>query len=184
MIVEIEGILTKLEPGMAVIKLNNGISYGIIISLNCSATLIKGEETALLIKQIVREDANLLYGFKDSDEKMMFEVLLKVSGVGASTAMAVCSTLKYCDFASAVINGDTKVLTTVPGIGLKTARKIIAELSDAKLISSQNLESYKSESIMALESLGFKRDKILKILPTCKAQNTADLIKEALKKLA
>ena len=184
MIVEIEGVLTKLEPGMAVIKLNSGISYGIIISLNCSATLVKGEKTVLLIKQIVREDANLLYGFKDSDEKMMFEVLLKVSGVGASTAMAVCSTLKYSDFASAVINGDTKVLTTVPGIGLKTARKIIAELSDAKLISSQNLESYKSESIMALESLGFKRDKILKILPTCKAQNTADLIKEALKKLA
>lgn len=184
MIVEIEGILTKLEPGMAVIKLNSGISYGIIISLNCSSTLIKGEKTVLSIKQIVREDANLLYGFKDSDEKMMFEILLKVSGVGASTAMAVCSTLKYSDFASAVINGDTKVLTTVPGIGLKTARKIIAELSDAKLISSQSLESYKSESIMALESLGFKRDKILKILPTCKAQNTADLIKEALKKLA
>lgn len=184
MIVEIEGVLTKLEPSMAVIKLNNGISYGIIISLNCSATLVKDEKTALLIKQIVREDANLLYGFKDNDEKMMFEVLLKVSGVGASTAMAVCSTLKYSDFASAVINGDTKVLTTVPGIGLKTARKIIAELSDAKLISSQSLESYKSESIMALESLGFKRDKILKILPSCKAQNTADLIKEALKKLA
>lgn len=184
MIVEIEGILTGLEPGMAIIKLNNGISYGIIVSLNCSATLTKGEKVALIIKQIIREDANLLYGFLDIDEKMMFELLLKVSGVGASTAIAVCSALKYVDFASAVINGDTKALTTVPGIGLKTARKIIAELSDAKLISSQNIESYKSQSIMALESLGFKRDKILKVLSTCKAENTEDLIKEALKKLA
>ncbi|WP_297575526.1 Holliday junction branch migration protein RuvA [uncultured Campylobacter sp.] len=184
MIVEIEGILTKLEPTMAVIKLSSGISYGVIISLNCSLVLKEGQKTALIVKQIVREDANLLYGFKDSDEKMMFELLLKVSGVGASTAMAVCSTLNFSDFTSAIVNGDIKVLTQVPGIGQKTARKMVAELSDAKLIGNESLESYKSQSIMALESLGFKKDRILKVLSTCKSKNTADLIKEALKKLA
>ncbi|NLK66438.1 MAG: Holliday junction branch migration protein RuvA [Campylobacteraceae bacterium] len=184
MIVGIEGVLTRLEPNLAIVKLNSGLSYGVIVSLNCSASLTVGEKASLIITQIIRDDAHLLYGFKDKDEQNMFQVLLKVSGVGASTAMAVCSTLKYSEFVSSVVNGDTKVLTTVPGIGLKTARKIIAELSDAKLISSESVESYKSDAILALESLGFKRDRVLKIISECTATNTADLIKEALKKLA
>lgn len=184
MIVAIEGILTKLEPNLAVIKLNNGLSYGIIISLNCSSNLSVGENISLITTQIIRDDANLLYGFKDRDEQNMFEVLLKVSGIGASTAMAVCSTLKYAEFINAIVNGDTKVLTTVPGIGLKTARKMIAELSDAKLVNNDNMQGYKSDAILALESLGFKRDRVLKVIQTCDSTNTTDLIKEALKKLA
>ncbi|MSN96796.1 Holliday junction branch migration protein RuvA [Campylobacter sp. FMV-PI01] len=184
MIVEIEGILTKLMPNLAVIKTNGGVSYGVIISLNCNSKLKLGQNISLIITQILRDDANLLYGFMDKLEQDMFETLLKVSGVGANTAMMVCSTLSSQDFTLAIINGDISVLTSVPGIGAKTARKIVAELSDAKILNSQNIESYKSETILALESLGFKKDKIQKVLLDCKSKNTQDLIKEALKKLA
>ncbi|NLY03658.1 MAG: Holliday junction branch migration protein RuvA [Campylobacter sp.] len=186
MIVAIEGVLTHLEPNLAVLKCKSGVSYGIIISLNCSASLKKGELTELITTQILREDANLLYGFKDKSEQNMFTLLLKVSGVGASTSMAVCSTLSSSEFSSAIINGDEKALTAVPGIGSKTARKMIAELSDARLLidNSEVSQSYKNDAILALESLGFKQDKILKVISNCTSKDTASLIKEALKKLA
>lgn len=185
MIVAVEGILTKLEPNLAILKCASGISYGVIVSLNCSSTLKKGEPTELMTTQILREDASLLYGFQDKKEQAMFSMLLKVSGVGASTAMAVCSTLSSSEFTSAIINGDEKALTAVPGIGLKSARKIIAELSDAKLLmDSVEVDNYKNDAILALETLGFKRDRVLKVISECKSEDTASLIKEALKKLA
>lgn len=184
MIVAIEGIITKKEPTNCVIKLNNGISYGVNISLNCSAKLQKCEKIELLCVQILREDADLLYGFLDAKEKKVFEMLIKLSGIGANTAMAVCSSLNSDNFLRAIISGDTATLTSVPGIGPKTARRIIAELSDAKIELGSESESYKLETISALENLGFKREKINKILLDCTSTNTADLIKEALKKLA
>ena len=184
MIVAVEGIITKKEPTFCVLKTVTGVSYGISISLGCSARINKGEKIELLTAQILREDANLLYGFLDEKEKRMFEMLIKLNGIGANTAMAVCSSLSSDNFLRAIINGDTATLTTVPGIGPKTARRIIAELSDAKIELANDGEQYKIETISALENLGFKRDKINKILLNCKSTNTADLIKEALKKLA
>ncbi|MBR4141840.1 MAG: Holliday junction branch migration protein RuvA, partial [Campylobacter sp.] len=83
MIVAIEGIITKKEPTNCVIKLSNGISYSVNISLNCSAKLEKNAKIELLITQIIREDANLLFGFLDADEQKMFEMLIKLSGIGA-----------------------------------------------------------------------------------------------------
>ena len=184
MIVALEGIITKKEPTNCVIKLNNGVSYSVGISLNCSAKLEKNGKIELLISQIIREDANLLYGFLESAEQKMFEMLIKLSGIGASTAMAVCSSLTSDSFMKAVINGDFATLTSVPGIGPKTARRIVAELSDAKLMEFSESESYKSEATLALESLGFKRDRINKVLSECSSTSTAELVKEALKKLA
>lgn len=182
MIVAVEGIVIKKDPMNCVLKLSNGISYSIIISLNCSAKLEVGGKFEFLTTQILREDANLLYGFLDRSEKSVFDMLIKVSGIGASTSMAVCSSLSADSFIKAVVSGDSTVLTSVPGIGPKTARRIIAELGDAKMIS-QNENSYQNEATLALESLGFKRDKINKILLECTSTNTADLVKEALKKI-
>lgn len=184
MIVAVEGVITKKEPTSCVIKLNNGVSYGICVSLNCSAKFEKGAKIEFLTTQIIREDANLLYGFLDEKEQRMFEMLIKLSGIGASTAMAVCSSLSSDSFLKAVIGGDTTTLTSVPGIGPKTARRIIAELGDAKLIEFAPSESYKNEAILALESLGFKREKINKVISECSSTSTAELVKEALKKLA
>lgn len=182
MIKAIEGTVTQKEPTFVVIKTASGVSYGIFISLFVSNLLNKGEKTELIITQILREDANLLYGFLKISEQKMFEMLVKVSGIGAATAMAICSSFTPENFTKAIANGDANSLKQVPGIGIKTAKRIIVELSDAKLmLGSEN--SATSEAIMALESLGFKRDKIIKTLRDCSGADTAALVKEALKKL-
>ena len=183
MIKAIEGLITKKEPTQLWIKCA-GITYGVNISLFTSAALQKGENIELYITQIIREDANLLYGFLKESEQRIFELLLKVNGIGASTAMAVCSSLNPDEFSAAVINGDDAVLKRVPGIGPKTARTLIAQLSDAKLGEISSANSASSEAFMALESLGFKRDKISAALAKCSSNDTPSLIKEALKILA
>lgn len=183
MIKAIEGLITKKEPTQLWIKCA-GITYGVNISLFTSAALQKGKNIELYITQIIREDANLLYGFLKESEQRIFELLLKVNGIGASTAMAVCSSLNPDEFSAAVINGDDAVLKRVPGIGPKTARTLIAQLSDAKLGEISSASSSSSEAFMALESLGFKRDKISAALAKCTSNDTASLIKEALKILA
>lgn len=183
MIRAIEGLITKKEPTNIHIKCN-GITYAVNISLFTSTSLNKGDTTELLITQIIREDANLLYGFLNESEQRIFELLLKVNGIGASTAMAVCSSLSPEEFSSAIINGDDGVLKRVPGIGPKSARTLIAQLSDAKLGDISGSNSISAEAFMALESLGFKRDKISAALSKCTSSDTPSLIKEALKILS
>jgi len=184
MIKAIEGVITKKEPTNLILKTAGGVSYGIAISLFCSAKLEKDQKVELNITQIIREDANLLYGFLDANEQKMFETLIKLNGIGAATAMATCSTLAPKAFLAAITSGDAAAFQSVPGIGTKTARRIIAELSDAKISMDEKIPSYRHEAALALESLGFKRDKILQVLGKCDSQNTGDLVKEALKKLA
>ncbi|KAA6225353.1 MULTISPECIES: Holliday junction branch migration protein RuvA [unclassified Campylobacter] len=182
MVVAIEGIITKKEPTFAVIKCQNGVSYGVFISLFCSSKLKINEKIELLITQIIKEDSNKFFGFLDKDEQKVFEMLLKVNGVGTSTAMAVCSSLDTNSFYKALALGDESVLKKVPGIGVKSAKRIIVELGDMKKIES--ISDDKHEAYQALLSLGFKQDKILSVLATCESKDTSELIKEALKKLA
>ena len=184
MIKAIEGVITQKMPAFVVLKTASGISYGLFISLFCSAKLETGAKVELKTTQIIREDTNLLYGFLDASEQKMFEILIKLNGIGASTAMAICSSLTPGAFNTAVVSGDAAALQSVPGIGPKSARRIIAELGDAKLIADEAVPSYQNEALMALETLGFKRDKIVKILGDCKGENTGEIVKEALKKLA
>lgn len=183
MIKAIEGIITKKDPTSIWLKISSGISYGIHISLFTSANLQKGQKIELNITEIIREDANLLFGFINSNEQRIFELLLKVNGIGASTAMAVCSSLSPDDFSRAILNADVDTLKRVPGIGPKTARTVVAQLSDAKFGDISSMTTPQNEAFMALESLGFKKDKISNILSQCTSNDTPSLIKEALKKL-
>ncbi len=181
MIVAIEGKVVKKEPTFLHVKLTNGITYGVFVSLQTGASLELGKVSELFIKEIIREDAHLLYGFLNSDEQAMFEALLKVNGVGATTAMAVCSTLSPKGFSEALIHSNIEAFKKVPGIGPKTAKRVLVELSEFNL--SQSSSPMFSEAILALESLGFKKDKITKVLKDCTGTNTGELIKQALKKL-
>lgn len=183
MVVAIEGVITKKEPTFVILKCLSGLSYGIFISLFASSKLQSGQKVELLITQIIKEDSNKFYGFLDKDEQRIFEMLLKVNGVGATTAMAICSSLDTNSFYKALSLGDESALKKVPGIGAKSAKRIIVELSDAKM-QLENISDNKSEALAALLSLGFKQDKILNILSTCKSSNTSELVKEALQKLA
>ena len=183
MIIAIEGEIVKKEPTFLYVKTNSGFTYKVNISLFCSSSLSLGN-TSLHITQIIREDANNLYGFKDNDEKRVFDTLVKVNGVGPSTALAVCSTLTPSEFTSALTSNSVEAFKKVPGIGPKSAKRILVELSDFELDSdSVSVNSSINETLMALESLGFKKEKIRKVLSTCKGEDTSSLIKEALKKL-
>lgn len=181
MIVAIEGNVIKKEPTFTHLKLVNGLTYGVFISLQTSANIEVGKVASLHVKEIIREDAHLLYGFLDKNEQAMFEALLKVNGVGATTAMAVCSTLSPEGFSQALMHGSIEAFKKVPGIGPKTAKRVLVELSEFNL-SSESSPMF-SEAILALESLGFKKDKINRVLKDCTGNTTGDLIKQALKKL-
>ncbi|WP_458701504.1 Holliday junction branch migration protein RuvA [Sulfurospirillum sp. 1307] len=185
MIIAIDGKVVKKEPTFLHVKTNAGLTYKINVSLFCSSKVELGD-ISLHITQIIREDANNLYGFIDLDEKIVFDTLIKVNGVGPSTALAVCSTLTPSDFSSALTSNNIEAFKKVPGIGPKSAKRILVELSDFSLDSNTDGLSTNStfnEAMMALESLGFKKDRVKKILSTCRAEDTSSLIKEALKKL-
>jgi len=182
MIVGIEGTVEKKEPTLVHINLN-GLIYEVHISINTS-NAITDKKVKLHITQIIREDANLLYGFIDSSEKKMFDTLIKINGVGPKVAMAVCSTFAPESFAKVVSSKDVSMLKRVPGIGPKAASRILVELADFIVDEgSQSVDTQShTEAIMALESLGFKKDAITKALKG-EVGDTASLVKIALKKL-
>jgi len=182
MIVAIEGEVVRKEPTFVHIK-TSGLTYQVFVSLNCSAK-IDTKNISLHIAQIIKEDSNLLYGFLDTAEKTMFNKLIKINGIGASTAMAICSTFTPSAFSSAIAAGDVAAIKSVPGIGPKSAKRILVELSDFAIEeTSYRQNSSLNEAMMALESLGFKKEKIQKVLKECKSSDTPSLVKEALKRL-
>jgi len=132
MIIGIEGKVVKKEPTFLHVKTDSGFIYKVNVSLFCSSNVNLGE-ISLHVTQIIREDANNLYGFIENDEKRVFDTLVKVNGVGPSTALAVCSTLNPSDFANALTSNSIEAFKKVPGIGPKSAKRILVELSDFSL---------------------------------------------------
>lgn len=182
MIVGIHGHIVKKEPMHLHID-TGGLIYGVYISINCYNE-IKGLEARLLTTQIFKEDGVSLYGFMDANEQRMFETLLKISGVGPKASMAICSSFTPAGFEKILITKDSTMLKRAPGIGPKTALRIVTELGDYKPSEGVSIETDGTMgAIMALESLGFKRDEIAKALTGVEATDTGELVREALKKL-
>jgi len=181
MIVGIEGEVVKKEPMLVHIK-TGGIVYEVNVSLHTSAA-IEGKEIFLHTTLIIREDAHKLYGFKRLEEKKIFDRLIRLSGVGPKVAMAICSTFKPEEFIEVVRQKSVAKLKKVPGIGPKSAQRILVELGEFDLGSVAKSGGAYEEAALALESLGFKKDQIQKVLQTCEATETAELVKEALKKI-
>lgn len=183
MIVGLIGKVVKKEP--TVIHLNiNGVIYEVFVSLNCSSKIIS-DEVKFEITEIIREDAHNLYGFLDSNEKKLFDTVIKINGVGPKVALAICSTFTPSSFAQIVSSSDVNMLKRVPGIGPKGASRILVELSGfvVEANSSSDIPNINLEASLALESLGFKKDLISTILKTCTSSTTSELVREALKKL-
>ncbi|WP_456457164.1 Holliday junction branch migration protein RuvA [Nitratifractor sp.] len=182
MLVGIEGKIEAKEP--TYLHLNvGGLIYEVNVSVN-SSNAIEGKEVRLFVTQILREDADLLYGFVDRNEKKMFDTLLKINGVGPKVAQAVCSTFTPETFARIVASKDVGLLKRVPGIGPKAASRILVELADFIVESGETKQSAteQNEALLALESLGFKKEAIRKALAG-ESGDTATLVKIALKKL-
>ena len=184
MIVGLYGKIEYKEPSFVHVEVS-GVVYEVFISLQTFSALGK-ESIKLFTTQIIREDAQLLFGFIDRHEKKLFARLIKISGVGPKVAMAICSTYTPSQFATVINNKDMNGVKKVPGIGPKSAGRILVELNgfDAEILSSgAPLNSSVNEASEALESLGFKKDKISKALSACEGSDTASLVKQALKLL-
>ncbi len=182
MIVGMEGIVERRDPTF--IHLNvNGIIYEVQVSINTS-NVIQEKRVKLFITQVIREDANLFFGFMDTNEKKMFDTVLKINGVGPKVGLAICSTFTPATFAKVVASQDVGMLKRVPGIGPKAASRILVELADFIVDgdATEGSSSALGEAVMALESLGFKKDAIQKALSGCSG-DTGTLVKEGLKKL-
>lgn len=189
----IRGAVTALNPASVVIDAG-GVGYFINISLNTYSKVNGKKEAHLLIHQIVREDAHILYGFAEQRERELFRNLISVNGVGANTAIMMLSSLNPDELVAAVTSGNADVLKAVKGIGAKTAQRIIIDLKDKFgkmpetgqiLISADN--TTKNESLSALVMLGFAKkdaDKVVsKIIGEEPDATVESVIKRALKRL-
>jgi len=186
LIVGLEGKIVYKEPTFLHLDVH-GVVYEVFISLQTFSTL-SSEKVSFFTTQIFREDAQLLFGFVDMAEKKMFSRLIKINGVGPKVAMAICSTYSPSQFGVIINNKDINGVKKVPGIGPKSAGRILVELAgfDEELLA-QGAEPSKTQAVSeaseALESLGFKKDKISKALSSCDGEDTASLVKQALKLL-
>jgi len=187
----ITGKIVELNPTFVVIE-NQGIGYYINISLNCYKSLQLNSQTIIYIHQVIREDANLLFGFTDKEERNLFRLLISVSGIGANTARLILSSLSAEEVEMAIIQENINQLKSIKGIGIKTAQRIILELKDKISKKSTGTEIFyhidnkiREEALFALLTLGFPKNTIEKtidkILSETKSITVEDLIKQALK---
>ena len=129
MIYSLRGTVLEVTPSFCAIEVN-GIGYQIGISLQSYQKLHKDAQAFLFISQIIREDANLLFGFISKEERVLFNLLLSVSGVGPSSALIMLSSLSIEEIIEAISSGNSVLLQKVKGIGAKTAQRIVIDLRD------------------------------------------------------
>ena len=177
----------------------NGVGYEIDTPLSTFCQLQKGQKVTLWTHLVVREDAQQLYGFSDAQEKIIFRTLLKVNGVGPKMALGILSTLSVDMLIHTVEHGDVKTLVKVPGVGTKTAERLMIELRDRFKAFSTTTVSHNTASAQiqftgnsavaeaeaALQSLGYKPLEAQKLIQAVKADFTeaSDIIRAALKSL-
>jgi Holliday junction DNA helicase RuvA len=161
MIARIQGIVLEVfDKGMV-------IDTGSIGYMVYSPALVSVGATAVLHTHlIIRDDAHELYGFQHSDEKSLFISLISVSGVGPKTALQMLTMYPLLDLVGAIRSGDAKAISLVPGIGKKTAEKVIIDLKDKLAGYSATEHQGSNDLVEALLSLGFKEPDIRLVLPT------------------
>jgi holliday junction DNA helicase RuvA len=130
MIASIQGIVAATGKDYAVIATNNGIGYKVFVPHSVLERLHDDSDAFLHTTLIVREDALTLYGFATTTERDVFDTLISISGIGPKTGLAILSTLSLDSLRNAVVGDRAEILTRVPGIGNKSAQKILLELKD------------------------------------------------------
>ncbi len=191
MIAHLNGRLIEKSPTELVIECG-GIGYFVKISLHTFSQLPADEAIKIYTQFIVREDAQLLYGFADKVERDMFNLLISVSGIGPNTAILMLSSLTPSEVANAIGSEDVSTIQSVKGIGLKTAQRVIVDLKDKMLKFGLSDDSgtisnntIRFDALTALVSLGFDKKAAEKALNRIfNDQATVELlIKDALKVL-
>lgn len=194
MIHHLRGKMIEKNPTYVVIDCN-GVGYFVHISLHTFSLLNNAEEAINLYTHLqVKEDSHTLFGFMEKSERELFRLLISVSGVGASTARTMLSSIEPKQIMNAIASGDAATVQSIKGIGAKTAQRVILDLKDKVLkvfgegevfVSQSNTN--KEEALSALETLGFGRKPAEKVVDRIMKQSTdptvETIIKLALKNL-
>lgn len=201
MIEYIRGIVDELTPTQAIIETKSGVGYALSISLNTYTAIQNKNEVRLLVYEVIREDAYLLFGFATRIERELFELLIGISGVGGQTARMVLSAFTPADLANIVQSEDVRSLKSVKGIGPKAAQRIIVELKDkmanfmgtgnaANAADGTNVQVVSpvvDEAVQALAVLGFSpaptQKVVMQIVKDDPSIPVEVIIKKALKML-
>lgn len=192
----ITGALTELSPTYAVVEAA-GVGYYINISLQTFSAIEGVDSVRLYTHFIVREDAQILYGFASRQERELFRMLISVSGVGGNTARMILSTYSTSELRNIISTGNAVLLKNVKGLGLKTAQKIIVELSGKMVDLGLETKAVKTagdadnevlnETVAALVMLGFQKgasEKVVKsILKDMPDIQVEDAVRQALRRL-
>lgn len=193
MITQIKGRLVEKSPTELVIDCN-GVGYLVNISLNTFSLLSDSENISLYTHLQVKEDSHTLFGFYEKTERNLFRKLISVSGIGASTARTMLSSLNPEEIQRAILSENVSTIQSVKGIGLKTAQRVIIELRDkvsgineGSDLNSTLANSKREESLSALEVLGYSRKQTSKVVDKLISEiseiSVEEIIKNALNKL-
>lgn len=192
MIGMLTGRLAHKQPPQIVVACG-GVGYEVETPMSTFLELPPvGEEVRLYTHLVVREDAQTLYGFRTEDEKLLFRTLLRVSGVGAKMALSILSAMSVADFARCVQQEDAAMLTRIPGVGKKTAGRLIIEMRDRLEKAEQGLPAItrpgaagdaRTEAFDALAALGYKPPEIRRLMGRMETEgmSSEDIIRQALR---
>lgn len=198
MIGSLKGTVAQLEAEYCIVDTAGGVGYRVFMPSAHLAQLVLGKEVRIHVHTAVREDAILLYGFLSREYYDLFEILLTVSGVGPKMALGILSAIKPDAFYTAVSNKDVKMLVKLPGVGKKTAERMLLELKDKVSGSSESDDVVQeiaeaggsgavAEAIEALVSLGYSNSEIMPVLkeiPDCASLSGEVILRQALKLFA
>ncbi|MEE9320206.1 MAG: Holliday junction branch migration protein RuvA [Granulosicoccus sp.] len=196
MIGRLSGQLLEKNPPSLLLDVN-GVGYEVDAPMSTFYELPAVDETiALFIHMVVREDAQLLFGFASRVERSLFRALLKVNGVGAKVALSILSGMSVDEFVSCVAARDVAALVRVPGIGKKTAERLLVEMQDrvdaiqdAVRVSGAakpTSDSLRVQAVEALEALGYKNTEAKRLLDKSgtEGQSVEDMIRDALRSIS
>lgn len=203
MIAYLDGIVAAVSETRVILDVNH-IGFQVFISSRDASQMPgRGERVTVFTYMNVKEDAMQLYGFLSEDDLEMFKLLLTVNGIGPKAALGVCSALTADDIRFAVLSDDVKTISKAPGIGAKTAKKMIMELKDKlnledafekklshaeqQAVAGSGMDDAKSEAVQALTALGYSSTDALKAVRKVDVQEGMDvetILKLALKQMA
>lgn len=178
----VKGRLVEKSPTSCTVDVN-GIGYRLFITLSTYEKLVEGREQVLYTHLSVKDDKCELYGFATAEEKKLFLDLISIRGIGGKLAVVILSGLPPERFCDAVQNGDVTSISSIKGVGTKTAKRLILELKDKLVIEEPSVLPVVEDAILALISLGYSRIEAKKVMRkvNVRSEKVEDLIKAALK---
>jgi len=185
MIGYLTGKIISSKPTQIILDVN-GVGYLVNISISTFEKISEKESTSLFIHTSVKEDSITLFGFYTQSEKEMFELLISISGIGPKVSLGILSGIAVDDLKDAIANGNVSRLIAIPGIGRKTAERVVLELRNKvdsiKSDGSIKETSAKDEAVSALATLGYQRQIAEKVVRDLLAENPSYSLEELIRK--